>query len=417
MPSNTEYYEKMGVSQDASTKEIQKAFRKFAVKNHPDKLDKKAEDYEEKVEKFKEMSGIYEVLTDDEKRKMYDMGGEEAVQGGMSGGMPGGMNPEDLMDLLTGGRRRRQRQAPDASPDMTVPLKVPLEDLYNGKDKSINFTRKVKCLNCDAKGAVKPEDIISCPRCKGTGQYVSLHRTPMGEMMQQMPCRQCQAKGKSIKTGKECKECMGQKMVNQKLELDIRIEPGMMENQGILVEGKANQHPDCPTSGNLIFVIEELPSKTGLQREGNNLIYTKEVDLVDALCGVEFLIKHLDGRYLNASYSGVIPAGQVMIIENEGMPIQGTDKKGDLFVKFITHYPTELDDERKKFLRKILPKTDSLFKVKPPSDVSKITNKTMRKSGDDIGDDDYQEPPRVQFMRGGMPPGMRGDQGPECVTQ
>jgi DnaJ homolog subfamily A member 2 len=356
----TKLYEVLEVSQTATESEIKKSYKKMSMQYHPDRPTGDAE-------KFKQINKAKDVLLDPKKREIYDEYGEEGLDNNPDG-QPD--MPDDLIDLIMPGmRRQRAQQGPKKSKNMGVKLEVSLEDLYTGKTMPFEFNRYVKCSDCKATGANDPSDISDCESCKGKGQQVRM--TQMGPMITQqiMPCNDCQGKGKRVKKGKECNKCNGKKMAEEVFKTEVVIRAGMNNGDQICLKGKAHQHPDCDETGDLVLIVEELPSENGLIRNGNDLIYEKNIDLVDALCGIEFYIKQLDGRYLKASYDDVISSEQLLKIDSEGMPILDDMNCGDMFVRFKVTFPLSLDGKRKKLLRKILQKTSSdIMEVEPDKD-------------------------------------------------
>ena len=220
--------------------------------------------------------------------------------------------------------------------------------------------------------------------------------------------------GKAIEKGKECSKCLGKRIIMDDVKLEVPIPPGTVEGDKICLRGQAHDNPDCSETGDLYLIINQKASKTGLRREGDDLIYEKEIDLVGALCGVEFYIKHLDDRYIKAKFTGIIHSGQVMKIDNEGMPRQKNDMGfGDMYVKFIINFPNKLSDKRKELLRKILPGSENIFDVKPGKD-DNIDEKEMVAS-----DNKYQS--HFNNMRSEMTEDMmsedENEQATECVQQ
>lgn len=402
----TELYKILGVSQTATEAEIISAYKKLAKVLHPDKPTGDAE-------KFKKINYAKEMLCDPEKRRIYDESGEEGLNDSSNGrpDMPG--MPDDIFDLFMPGMRRRQTpRGPSKSKHMGVKLEVSLEDLYTGKTVPFEFDRFIKCSQCKATGANSPEDIVTCEACGGKGQQVRIAQ--MGHMTTQqiMQCDTCYGKGKSIKKGKECSKCKGERMCEEKYKTDVSIRAGMSNGDKISLKGKAHEHPDCDETGDLYVVIEEIPNSSGIMRNGNDLIYEKQIDLVDALCGVKFYIKQLDGRYLNVSYDDVITSNQLLKIEGEGMPILDNMSNGDMLVKFNVSFPLVLDSKRKKLLRKILPKTSDILGGIEPDSNSDVEEKVLESINDTTYDNEDNEAHHFGDFHGG-----EESQGVECAQQ
>merc|ERR1719326_25237 len=261
----TKFYKLLEVEKSASDAEIKKAYRKLAVKHHPDKGGD--------PEKFKEITRAYEVLSDSDKRQQYDRFGEEGLEVG-----GGGFDPTDIFDAFFGGGGRRggggkkQRQK---TKDVTMPLKVTLEQLYNGATKKMAITRQV---------IDKARGVQSCSECDGRGVKVEVIR--MGPMIQQMQsaCRDCGGQGKSFKTKQE------------REVLEVHIQKGSPDNHKIPFREMADEHPDADP-GDVIFTVKEQGHKL-FKRKGADLYLERTISLVEALCGFELEIEHLDGRKL-----------------------------------------------------------------------------------------------------------------------
>ncbi|OQR81753.1 hypothetical protein THRCLA_11437, partial [Thraustotheca clavata] len=281
---NSKYYEILGVSKTASEAEIKKAFRKLALKNHPDKGGD--------PELFKDITVAYEVLSDPEKRELYDQYGEEGLQGGGGGGAGA-----DIFSQMFGGRGGGRPRGPQKGEDLTHPLKVSLEDLYNGKTVKLAVNRDVLCGRCEGRGgAVGAEK--TCDTCNGRGMRIQ-HRQIAPGMVQQVQsvCPDCRGQGKTIRESDRCKACKGNKVTKERKVLEVHIEKGMRNGQRITFTGEADQAPGT-IAGDIVFVVQEKEHAI-FQRKGANLIMEKKITLVEALCGFETIVEHLDGRHLH----------------------------------------------------------------------------------------------------------------------
>lgn len=335
-PNTTELYEILGVDKKASSSQIKKAYFGLARVEHPDKGGD--------AEKFKKIQAAYEVLKDDEKREKYDRGGLEALEGG---DMPEGA--DDIFSALFGGRRRggRQSSGPKKGPDVKHPLKVSLEDLYNGKTAKLAVSRD--------KIVGKPEQ---CRECNGRGVIVRLRQIGPGMVQQiQQQCSSCDASGFSMKKQKE------------RQVLEVNIERGMKNGEKIRFRGMSDEQPNAEP-GDILFILQEKEHAV-FTRKNNDLLIRKNVTLQEALCGYQFLVTHLDGRkLLITSKPGEIirpDAAQgepfVKCVYDEGMPKQGSPfEKGKLFIYFriIFPEPGSLGDEEVATLKKLLPGPEPL---------------------------------------------------------
>ncbi|KAJ4807967.1 DNAJ [Rhynchospora pubera] len=337
---NTKYYEILGVPKTASQDDLKKAYRKAAIKNHPDKGGD--------PEKFKELAQAYEVLSDPEKREIYDQYGEDALKEGMGGGGPGGVDPFDIFSSFFGGggfggggssRGRRQRRGED----VVHPLKVSLEDLYNGTSKKLSLSRNVLCSKCKGKGS-KSGASMKCPGCQGSGMKVTIRQLGPS-MIQQMqhPCNECKGTGESISD-------------KEKKVLEVVAEKGMQNGQKITFPGEADEAPDTVT-GDIVFVLQQ-KDHAKFKRKGDDLFVEHTLSLTEALCGFQFVLTHLDNRQLliKSNPGEVIKPDSFKAINDEGMPMyQRPFMKGKLYIHFTVEFPDSLSLDQVKSLEAILP--------------------------------------------------------------
>lgn len=345
---NSKYYEVLGVSKNATQDDLKKAYRKAAIKNHPDKGGD--------PEKFKELAQAYEVLSDPEKREIYDQYGEDALKEGMGGG--GGMHdPFDIFQSFFGGgggssRGRRQRRGED----VVHPLKVSLEDLYSGISKKLSLSRNVLCSKCNGKGS-KSGASMKCSSCQGTGMKVSIRQLGPS-MIQQMqhPCNECKGTGETINDKDRCPQCKGEKVVQEKKVLEVIVEKGMQNGQKITFPGEADEAPDT-VSGDIVFVLQQ-KEHPKFKRKGDDLFVEHTLSLTEALCGFQFILTHLDGRQLliKSNPGEVVKPDQFKAIYEEGMPMYRRPfMKGKLYIHFTVEFPDSLSPEQVKALEAVLP--------------------------------------------------------------
>jgi len=317
-PANTtELYEVLGVEKGAKTAEIKKAYYKLARVKHPDKGGD--------VEEFKKIQAAWEVLKDDDKRAKYDEYGLEGLEGG---DMPEGA--DDIFSALFGGRRRgggARQSGPRKGPDVKHPLKVSLEDLYNGKTAKLAVSRD-KIVG----------DPVQCKECNGKGVMVRLRQIGPGMVQQiQMQCQSCGATGYSVKKQKE------------RQVLEVNIEKGMRNGEKIRFRGMSDDQPNAEP-GDILFILQEKDHPT-FTRKNNDLLIKKDLTLLEALTGYEFPVTHLDGRTIIVKSTpgeiirpdnGVASEPFIKCVEDEGMPKQGSPfEKGRLFIYFRIVFPTQ----------------------------------------------------------------------------
>ncbi|ORX88028.1 hypothetical protein BCR32DRAFT_262204 [Anaeromyces robustus] len=395
MVKDTKLYDTLGVSPDATENELKKAYRKLALKYHPDKNPNAGD-------KFKDISHAYEILSDSEKRATYDRFGEEGLSGdGMSG-----MGAEDLFSSFFGdafgfGSQRRSR--PQKGKDMVHTIKVSLEELYNGTTKKLSLLKNVVCSSCEGRGG-KEGSVKKCTTCDGTGIKLVIHR--IGPMIQQMQqtCPDCNGEGSIIKEKDRCKVCKGKKVVKEKKILEVFVDKGMVDQQKITFSGEADQQPGI-TPGDIHIILEEREHPR-FKRKGSDLYYEAKIDLLTALTGGEFSIKHLDDRYLKVTIipGEIIKNGETKCITGEGMPTYRRPfDKGNLIINFEVEFPDAswYTPEKASLLETALPsrKQDSIPKDAIVDEVTLSDVDTSRnRSGDRYArrDDMDEEQPGVQ---------------------
>jgi len=330
-----DYYKILGVPRDASDSVIKKAFHKLSLKFHPDK--NKGD--QEAHEKFVEITEANEVLGDSDKRQIYDLHGEEGLK---QQNNPSPFSP--FGDLFGGGGRRK-------GPDFRLELSVTLEEMYMGNSKSIKISRKVICKSCRGTGA-KGAQTKKCKACNGQGHQVVLQQLAPGFNVQmQQPCQVCGGTGKQAKS--VCPVCDGSKLVAEEIPLDAVIERGMPDGHELVFEGASEQHPDM-LAGNVIMVLRT-QKHNRYTRQANDLFVDMHITLREALLGFTKSLTQLDGRKLVIKGANITPPGYVEIMTGEGMPVHNfPSDKGDLHVKFIVMFPTQLSEKQKEAIRNIL---------------------------------------------------------------
>lgn len=329
MVKETDLYDLLNISPGASASEIKKAYRKQAMKYHPDR---NPDQTEEKADKFKAMSAAYEVLSDETKRSTYDRHGKEGLQGGGGGG-GGGMDPFDIFGQMFGGGGGRggrgQQRDSSRTEDVVHELGVSLIDLYCGKTKKLAINRQVLAEGESGKSGSQ----IHCSECQGQGVQIKLRQLGPGFVQQvQVKCAACQGRGKKFNTKRK------------KETIEVVIEKGMLDGQKITFHGMADEEPGKIT-GDVIIVLNEKPAPAGateFQRKGMDLIHQMDIELSEAITGFKKTMKHMDGHnFVISSPPGqVIKHEDVRIIAGEGMPMYGDPfSKGRLFIIFKVNFP------------------------------------------------------------------------------
>ena len=367
-----DYYEVLGVDKSASADDIKKAYRKMAIKYHPDKNpgDKEAE------EKFKEAAEAYSVLSDADKKARYDQFGHSGVEGAgpdFSGGF-GNLN-DSLNDLFGGafgggfggfsgfgggfgGGQRQQRVY--RGRDIRVRVKLTLEEIAKGVEKEINIEKNVPCSECGGKGAKNSSDIKTCPACNGTGQVQRVVNSFLGQTVTYSTCQQCGGEGKIISN--PCKSCNGTGLVRKRETIKVKIPAGVEAGMQLTIQGEGHAAKNNGINGDLLVVIEEY-DHPNLKREGNNLYYTKIISVVDAMLGAEVNIPCLDGDYKIKIEPGT-QSGEVVRLRGRGLPsVNGYNGTGDLYVKIGVWIPKKLNKDEKALIESLRDKES--FKPNP----------------------------------------------------
>ncbi|KAJ1890068.1 DnaJ- protein scj1 [Kickxella alabastrina] len=354
-----DYYKILGVSRDASQQEIKRQYKTLSRKHHPDKNpgDETAH------ERFIELAQAYEVLSDDEKREIYNRYGEEGLknQGG-PGGAGGFHDPFDIFAQFFGsnvrfGQRGGGTRAKPRGPDVHIRVPVSLLELYTGTEVEVDTSKQAICPHCDGSGAASPDDIETCSVCSGSGVRIVKQILGPGIVQQmQTTCDSCKGKGKKV--SKPCPHCKGTRVHRESDLLAIRVEPGMADGEQVMFEGEADQHPDHEP-GSLVFHLQQQAHAT-FTREGDDLHAELTITLLDALVGFTHTIIHVDDKTnIELKRSAVTPPGFVHKLVGRGMPRRqrsagaGSGKFGDMHVTYWIQFPKALDADAKEQIESV----------------------------------------------------------------
>ncbi|KAJ6439925.1 chaperone protein dnaJ 2 [Purpureocillium lavendulum] len=416
--------ELLSIERDASGEQVKKAYRKAALKYHPDKVPE--EQRAESEVKFKEITQAYEILSDDQKRHLYDTHGMAAFDGSRGG--PGG--PEvDLNDILSqmfgfnmggpggpGGGPRRPRRGPDEEQE----YKVTLEELYKGKTVKFAANKQVVCGQCKGSGGKEKAKPTSCERCKGNGMVEAIRQIGPGMMRREtVLCDHCQGSGNFFKEKDRCKKCKGKRTVQEKKVLEIYIPRGSMQGERIVLEGEADQYPD-QIPGDIVFTLVEEEHES-FSRLGNDLSAELNVTLSEALTGFSrVVLKHLDGRgiFIDRPRGKILRPGECLKIEGEGMPMKRGEVKGDLYLLVKIEFPENgwlKDDASNEALQKMLPPPPAPIEAEEIDEVEYEDNAEIEKAsprghpmGENSGDPRFANEWEDDDMEDGQP---------QCQTQ
>ncbi len=360
MANKRDYYEVLGVQKNATADELKKAYRKLAVKYHPDRQQGKTEqEKKDAEEKFKEAAEAYGVLSDPEKRQRYDQFGFAAEQmGGADGGF-GGFDINDILNSVfgsgfdfggfgggfsgfSGGGRSRQRV--NRGTDLRVRVKVTLADVAHGCEKKLKIPRMVSCQHCHGTGSKNGTAHETCPTCHGQGVETVVQSMGFMRMQSQQVCHTCGGSGKVIK--EKCTYCGGKGLVRKEEVVSVNIPAGVAQGMQLKMSGRGNDAPGGGIPGDLLIVIEEVADNQ-LVRDGNDLVYNLMLDFPTAVFGGKVEVPTVDGKALLTIKPGTQP-GSVLRMRGKGLPDPNRYGMGDMLVNVMVYVPESLTaDERK----------------------------------------------------------------------
>ncbi|PKO95330.1 MAG: molecular chaperone DnaJ [Bacteroidetes bacterium HGW-Bacteroidetes-7] len=365
-----DYYEVLGVTKSASAEEIKKAYRKMAIKHHPDKNpgDKDAE------EKFKEAAEAYDVLSNADKKARFDQFGHAGMNGGGGGFSGGGFSMDDIFSQFGdifgghfggfggfsgfGGQSRGGRRVSRGS-DIRIRVKMDLKEIAHGAEKKVKINKQVACKACSGRGAKSEADIKTCDTCKGSGQVTRVSQTFLGTMQTASVCPTCHGEGKTI--SKPCVECSGSGLIKEMDEISFKIPAGVAQGMQLTVQGKGNAAKRGGINGDLLVVIEE-EEHAELQRDGNDLIYSLFISIPDAVLGTDAEIPAIDGK-LRIKVEPGTQSGKILRLRGKGLPDVNGYGMGDLLVYIQIWTPKKIEKQERELLEKL--KGSESFKPKP----------------------------------------------------
>jgi len=353
MVKETKFYDILGVAPSADDSALKKAYRKLAMKYHPDKNP-------EAGDKFKEITMAYEILSNPEKRRLYDQAGEQGIKEGGGGGGGFSSNPMDIFDMFFGGGdpfgRGGGRRGPRRTKNLVHQLSVSLEDMYNGTVRKLALQKNVICDGCDGIGG-KAGAVQKCPNCRGTGMQVRIQQLGPGMMQQiQSMCQECHGEGERVDPKLRCKKCNGRKVNRERKILEVAVDKGMEDGQKVTFSGEGDQEPGLEP-GDIIIVLDE-KAHSVFKRNGQDLVMKMDINLTEALTGLKKTIKTLDDRTLviQTVRGEVIKTGDLKQVQGEGMPqYRNPFEKGRLIIQFNVVFPPNLEPSVAEALAKVLP--------------------------------------------------------------
>ncbi|MBM7614661.1 molecular chaperone DnaJ [Alkaliphilus hydrothermalis] len=348
--SKRDFYEVLGVEKGASPEEIKKAYRKLAMKYHPDRNP----DNKEAEDKFKEANEAYEILSDPEKKQRYDQFGHAGVNGNGGGGFEGfGGGFEDIFgdifDMFGGGfgGSSRRRSGPQKGADIKYESSITFEEAAFGTDKTVEFHRNDNCDECNGSGAKPGTSKKTCSHCNGKGEIRYAQRTPLGQIVNVKACPHCHGEGHIIE--EPCHKCNGKGKVRKKRKLKVKIPAGVDTGMVIPIRGEGEPGIKGGPSGDFYVVIKVLPHKI-FQRDGLDVICEIPITFVQATLGDEMEVPTLEGKVKYKIPEGT-QSGTVFRLKGKGIVSPRGYGKGDQYVKMIVEVPTKLTDKQKDALR------------------------------------------------------------------
>ncbi len=363
-----DYYEILGVSKDASQKEIKKAFRRLAQKYHPDK---KGGD----TKKFQKINEAYQTLSNEKKRNMYDRFGSAYKQAGGQAGSSGfggfsnwggfsrqsgsraGVDFEDFgfgdlfSSFFSGGSRKRQKRSTRQGKDLAAEQEIEFKQAIFGTNKKMILDHLVKCDKCGGTGAEPGSGMKTCDKCNGKGQIVSTRSTIFGTVKNARICPKCKGQGEIPKT--RCSKCQGEGRVREREEIKVKIPAGVKSGSVIKLSGKGEAGPKGAKSGDLYVTIKVKPS-SDFKRQGRTIYYTKEIPLTTALLGGKVKVKTVDGK-VNLKIPPQTSPGKKIRLKGKGAPdiSTGSNSRGDQIVKIKLQIPDKLTKKQKKLIEEL----------------------------------------------------------------
>ena len=391
MAEKRDYYEVLGLQKGASADDIKSAYRKAALKWHPDRW-VSGTDEEKKTaeEKFKEASEAYSVLSDPDKKAKYDQFGFAGVDGQPGPDFSGGFgNLNDILNDLFGGgfsgfsggfsgfsgfgggQGRGQQQRVMKGRDIRTRVRLTLEEIATGAEKEITIERNRPCPDCGGRGTKNASDVKTCPTCNGTGQTQRVVNSLFGRTVTYSTCPQCGGEGKVINN--PCRSCGGTGLVRRRETVKVKIPAGVEDGMQLTIKGEGHAAPHNGINGDLLVIIEEI-GHSSLKREGKNLFYSTIISVTDAILGTEITVPCLDGSYKVKVDAGT-QSGTVMKLRGKGLPaVSGYGSgTGDLYVKILVWIPKKLSSDEKNALESM--RTSRSFTPDPSRDDKAVFDK------------------------------------------
>ena len=366
MAEKKDYYEILGVSKTATDDELKKAYRKMAKKWHPDA---NPDNKKEAEKKFKEVNEAYEVLSNPQKRQMYDQfGTADPQQAGFGGGPFGGGNGYysystsdfgdfgDLGDIFSsffgggfGGQRSssRRNNGPRKGEDLNIGIDISFEESFLGVEKEIVVTRQETCSHCNGTGAKKGTNPIKCPTCNGTGNVTSYQNTILGRVQTRRTCSDCHGTGEIIK--EPCENCHGKGTIRKSPKVKIKIPAGINDNQTVVLRGEGNPGVKGGPAGDLYITVRVRKSSI-FKRDGNSVYCDIPVTITQATLGAELEIPMVDGSKEKYKIPEATQTGTQFTIKGKGFKSINSSMQGNFIFRVVVQTPKKLTKEQRDLL-------------------------------------------------------------------
>ncbi len=365
MAQKRDYYEVLGVSKNVTDEELKKAYRKLAKKYHPDA---NPDNKEEAEKKFKEVNEAYEILSDKQKRQMYDQFGFDGPQG-FNGSQGGGYYSYgsgfsgfsdfgdfgDLGDIFSsffGGSSTRSRSSNGVrrGADLKINIDITFEEAYLGVEKEISINRNEKCSTCNGSGAKKGTTAEKCSMCNGTGKIKQIATTPFGQMATQKICSQCNGTGKIIK--EPCSDCKGKGIVKKSIKLKVKIPEGIDEGQTIVLKNEGEVGKNGGPNGDL-YIVVHVKRHNIYSRKAEHVLCDIPITFTGAALGTELEIPMVDGTKEKYKIPEGTQTGTKFAIKNKGFKSVNGNWRGDFVFTVIVQTPKKLTREQRELLTEL----------------------------------------------------------------
>ena len=350
--ASKDYYEVLGLQKGASDDEIKRAFRKLAIKYHPDKN----QGNKEAEEKFKEINEAYQVLSDPEKKANYDRFGtaEPGGFGGGAGGFSGFSDFGDFGDIFSdifgGGRSSARRNGPVKGDDIEYTLNLTFDEAVFGAEKQFSISRIEKCEDCNGTGAEKGTNLKTCPKCNGQGHINMQTQSLFGVSIRTVTCDQCGGKGKIAE--KPCHTCKGKGTERKSRKITIKVPAGVDTGRYMTLRGQGHAGKNGGPAGDLHVVFKVAPSKQFIRKD-NDIHVEAHISMGKAALGTEIKVPTIDGDVVYTVPAGT-QSGTVFRLRGKGVPIVNTKNRGDQYVKVIVDIPKNLNEKQKEALAEFM---------------------------------------------------------------